>query len=81
MEKARLDISTRGLWGQRVTQVEKGCKARGREKHEEYRDVMSMIRTKLLFALLRSVLVSVRGSRDKAHKILTLPISCVCLIW
>ena len=43
--------------------------------NEEYRDVMSTMRTKLSFALLKSVLVSVRGSRGKSPPNCEIPIS------
>ena len=141
MEKARLDISARGLWGpfqktlfdvrifhpnadsykdrdiksvyslhenikkrdyeQRVIQVEKcsftplvystsgGMAPQAKIFHrrlaelvaeknkEEYRDVISAMRTKLSFALLKSVLVSVRGSRGRSSRMNELPISCI----
>ena len=138
-DKARLDISARGLWGpfqrtmfdvrifhpnaesykdrniksvytqhenikrknyeQRVIQVEKcsftplvystlgGMAPQARVFHrrlaelvaektnEEYKDVMSMMRTKLSFALLKSGLVSVRGSRGRQLRNIEVPIS------
>ena len=43
--------------------------------NEEYCDVISTMRTKLSFALLKSVLVSVRGSRGKRSRDREIPIS------
>ena len=43
--------------------------------NEDYRDIISMMRTKLSFALLKSVLVSVRGSRGKSPLKREIPIS------
>ena len=37
-------------------------------KGENYSHVMNFVRTRLRFALLRSVLIAVRGSRGKAIK-------------
>ena len=140
-DKARLDISARGLWGpfqktmfdvrifhpnadsyidrdiksvynqhenikkknyeQRVIQVEKcsftplvystsgGMAPQARVFHkrlaeliaektkEEFRDVISTMRTKLSFALLKSVLISVRGSRGRPSHSRELPISAI----
>ena len=137
-ERARLDISARGLWGpfqktmmdvrifhpnadsyrnrtidalylhhenvkrkdyeQRVLQVEKctplvysttgGMAPRATAFHqrlakmvadkrqERYGDVMSVMRTKLAFVLLRSVLISVRGARGKRCNMPVTPVSC-----
>ena len=47
------------------------------KSNEEYRDVISVMRTKLSFALLKSVLVSVRGSRGRSSRINELPVSCI----
>lgn len=138
-ERARLDISARGLWGpfqktmfdvrifhpnadsyknrdiksvyshhenvkkkeyeQRVVQVEKcsftplvystsgGMAPQAQAFHkrlaeliaektnEEYSDVISTMRTKLSFALLKSVLVSVRGYRGKPSRNREIPVS------
>ena len=46
------------------------------KKQELYSEVMSVMRTKLSFAMLRSVLISVRGVRGKQCKIPVSPISC-----
>ena len=35
------------------------------KRQEQYSDVMSFIRTKLRFSLLRSVLIAIRGERGK----------------
>ncbi len=37
------------------------------KRHEKYSDVMNHMRTRLRFALLRSILIAVRGSRGKKH--------------
>ena len=47
------------------------------KKKEEYKDVMNLMRVKLSFALLKSVLVSVRGSRGRSPKVPELPLSCI----
>ena len=38
------------------------------KRKEEYKDVMNLMRVKLSFALLKSVLVSVRGSKRKTPR-------------
>ena len=140
-ERARLDISARGLWGpfqktmfdvrifhanadsykdkdissvytlhenikrrdyeQRVTQVEKSsftplvysttggmgplatafhqrlASLVAEKRQERYGDVLSLMRTKLSFALLKSVLVSIRGARGKTTRSAVTPLSCV----
>ena len=38
------------------------------KRNEQYADVMNHIRTKLRFALLKSVLISIRGQRGKSRK-------------
>ena len=43
--------------------------------NEEYRDVISLLRTKISFALLKSVLVSLRGSRGKSSRTREIPVS------
>ena len=45
--------------------------------HESYSDVINCIRTKLSFAMLRSVLISVRGSRGKTSRATEIPLSGV----
>ena len=47
------------------------------KRQESYGDVLSMMRTKLSFALLKSVLVSVRGVRGKSNRCPVTPLSCV----
>ena len=44
---------------------------------ESYSDVINCMRTKLTFAMLRSVLISVRGSRGKTTKAPETPLSYV----
>ena len=44
---------------------------------ESYSDVINVMRTKLSFAMLRSVLISVRGSRGKTRRIAETPLSCM----
>ena len=44
---------------------------------ESYSDVLNCMRTKLTFAMLRSVLISVRGSRGRTRKVPETPISCL----
>ena len=44
---------------------------------ESYSDVINVMRTKLSFAMLRSVLISVRGSRGKTRRVAETPLSCV----
>ena len=44
---------------------------------ESYSDVINCMRTKLTFAMLKSVLISVRGSRGKATKTRETPLSYV----
>ena len=46
-------------------------------KQERYGDVLSLMRTKLSFALLKSVLVSIRGARGKTTRSAVTPLSCV----
>ena len=46
------------------------------KRQEQYSEVVSVMRTKLSFAMLRSVLISVRGVRGKKCKIPITPISC-----
>ena len=44
---------------------------------EKYSDVMNCMRTKLSFAMLRSVLISVRGVRGKPFRARQAPLSCL----
>ncbi len=44
---------------------------------ESYSDVINCRRTKLSFAMLHSVLLSVRGSRGKTRRASETPLSCV----
>ena len=47
------------------------------KRQERYGDVLSLMRTKLSFALLKSVLVSIRGARGKTTRSAVTPLSCV----
>ena len=47
------------------------------KRNESYNDVLSCMRTKLSFAMLRSILISIRGSRGKRSPKSETPISCV----
>ena len=44
---------------------------------ESYSDVINVMRTKLSFAMLKSVLISVRGSRGKPRRGPETPLSCL----
>ena len=46
------------------------------KRQESYSDVINVMRTKLAFVLLRSVLISVRGARGKKCNIPVTPVSC-----
>ncbi len=45
--------------------------------NEQYSDVIKVMRTKLSFALLRSILVSIRGVRGKKSRRQETPLSCL----
>ena len=47
------------------------------KRDEEYKDVISLMRTKLPFALLKSVLDSARGFRGRSRRAQELPISSI----
>ena len=63
---------------QRVLQVfhQRLAKMVAEKRQERYGDVMSVMRTKLAFVLLRSVLISVRGARGKRCNMPVTPVSC-----
>ena len=42
-----------------------------------FKDVISVMRTKIIFALLKSALVLARGYRDRSLRVPELPISCL----
>ena len=44
---------------------------------ESYSDIINCMRTKLAFSMLRSVLISVRGSRGRKNRTHETPLSCV----
>ena len=61
-----LIYSTFGGWGPQATRYHKRLAEKLSEKqHESYNDVLSHMRTRIRFSLLRSVLVAVRGERGK----------------
>ena len=61
-----LVYSTFGGWGPQATAYHKRLATLiSRKRNEEYHHVMNHIRTRLRFALLKSVLVAVRGERGK----------------
>ncbi len=47
------------------------------KRNEQYSDVVNFMRTKLSFALLKSVLISIRGNRGKSQRAPETPVSCV----
>ena len=57
---------TSGGMGPRCTKVVQSIARKIADKRQEqYSDIMSFMRTKLRFSLLRSVLIAVRGERGK----------------
>ena len=61
-----LIYSTFGGWGPQATRYHKRLAEKLSDKqHESYSDVLSHMRTRIRFSLLRSVLVAVRGERGK----------------
>ena len=47
------------------------------KRNEEHNDVISLIRTKISLALLKSALVSVRRYKGRFPRVPELPISCL----
>ncbi len=47
------------------------------KRNEKYSDVISYIRTKIRFALLKSVLVSIRGARGPQKPVKGIPVAAV----
>ena len=47
------------------------------KRNEKYHDVIGIMRTKLVFSLLKSVLVPLRGHEGKRNHAQTAPISCL----
>ncbi len=47
------------------------------KRRERYGDVLSCLRTKISFAMLKSVLISIRGTRGRTMKNWVTPVSCV----
>ena len=47
------------------------------KRNEAYNDVLNCMRTKLCFAMLRSILISIRGSRGKRRQKMETPVSCI----
>ena len=73
-----LVYSTTGGMGPRATSFHKRVATLVSEKRQEtYAEVMSVMRAKLSFAMLRSVLISVRGVRGKYSRIPVTPLSCI----
>ena len=70
MEKASfipLVYSTHGGMAGKATSFHKRlAKLISEKKQERYSDVMNCMRTKLCFTMLRSVLISVRGTKGKS---------------
>ena len=63
-----LVYTTFGGWAPQATKYHKQmAKLISRKRNEEYHHVMNHIRTKVRFALLRSVLIAVRGERGSKH--------------
>ena len=61
-----LIYTTTGGMGPQCTKLHKQLAQLIAEKrHERYADVMNHLRTRLRFSLLRSILISIRGSRGK----------------
>ena len=71
-----LVYSTHGGMAGRATAFHKRlAKLISEKKQERYSDVMNCMRTKLCFTMLRSVLVSVRGSKGKPSRRFETPLS------
>ena len=47
------------------------------KRNENYEDVISHMRTRLRFILLKSVLVSLRGIRGKQHRVAKTALMCL----
>ena len=47
------------------------------KNNDEYKDIISMMRTRISFALLKSALVPVRGYRGRSSRVPELLISCL----
>ncbi len=47
------------------------------KRHERYGDVLGVMRAKLSFAMLKSVLMSVRGTRGRVNRVPETPVSCL----
>ena len=61
--------STFGGWGKEADKHHKRIVTLiASKKNEEYADVISYIRTRLRFSILKSTLIAVRGERGKSRK-------------
>ena len=61
-----LVYTTFGGWGPLATRYHKRLAEKiATRKNEEYRDVISHMRTRIRFSILRSTLIAVRGKRGK----------------
>jgi hypothetical protein len=73
-----LVYSTNGGMAQEARRFHKRVAQMVSEKTKKnYGDVMNVMRTKLSFAMLKSVLMSVRGSRGKGRRAPETPLSCL----
>ena len=70
VEKASLEplvfLTTGGMGPRCTATIQKLVNMIADKRQERYQDLMGFIRTKLRFSLLRSVLIAVRGERDKS---------------
>ena len=64
-----------GMAGRATAFHKRLAKLISEKKQERYSDVMNCMRTKLCFTMLRSVLVSVRGSKGKSSRRYETPLS------
>ena len=69
VEKASFEplvfLTTGGMGPQCTSTVKKLARMIAEKRQESYADIMSFIRTKLRFSLLRSVLIAIRGERGR----------------
>ena len=71
-----LVYSTGGMAPRATNLYQRVAKMMAEKRQESYSDVVNVMRTKLAFVLLRSVLMSVRGARGKRCSVPVTPISC-----
>ena len=73
-----LIYSTSGGWGpQAVAYHKRLAQLMAKKRNEEYANVISYMRTKIRFSILRSTLVAVKGERGKTSP-MTKPLQSVC---